>query len=188
MAVVMVQKPLPGIINVVNYIEEKYVNYADLVATMDRLRYRWGVDWMPFDAVQHHPTSGTNAIKQMRGLRGSNLAVKMIPRSDPEARIRAARMMSPRVYMDTGKHDTPADRPDQLLGAGHLMDRLKMYRRTVPKITNEPTTPFHGPESHGADAFGGLAEIVDQIRNAGDDQIPKLPGFRNQDASMGMLG
>lgn len=189
MTVVMVQKPVPSAINVINYIEESQATYAEMIATTDKLRYRWGTDWLPHDAVNHHPTSGTNAVKQLRELRGpARGAVRVIPRSDPEARIKAARMMFPRVYLDTSKHETPPDRPDQLLGAGNLMDRLKRYRRNVPKTTNEPTTPFHGAESHGADAFGALAEIVDQIRNEGDEAGITLPGFTNPDASMGMLG
>lgn len=185
MAVVMVQKPVPSAISVVNYIEECQVTYAELIATMTQLRYRWGTDWLPHDAIQHHPTSGTNAVKQLRGL---GCTVKVIPRSDPEARIRAARMMFPRVYIDTTKRETPPDRPDQLLGAGNLMDRLKRYRRNVPKATNEPTGPVHDIESHGADAFGGLAEIVDQIRNEGDVPAVKLPEYANADTTMGMLG
>jgi phage terminase large subunit len=185
MTVIMVQKPTPTVVNVINYIEEKFVTYAGLLQTLALLGYRVGTDWLPHDATQHHPTSGTNAVKLLRDL---GCRVKVIPLSNPEARIRAARMMSPRAYLDTSKHDTPPDRPDQALGAGHLMDRLKAYRRNVPKITNEPTTPFHGKESHGADAYGGLAEIVDQIRNDGDAPPIKVPAFTNSDASMGMLG
>lgn len=185
MTVIMVQKPVPSAISIINYIEEQQATYAEMLATMQQLRYRWGVDWLPHDAVQHHPTSGTNAVKQLRGL---GCTVRVIARSDPEARIRAARMMWPRVYMDTTKRDTPIDRPDQLLGAGNLMDRLKRYRRTVPKATNEPTGPVHDASSHAGDAFGALAEIVDQIRNEGDGPVIKVPGFVNADPSMGMLG
>lgn len=186
MAVVMVQKPVASAINVINYIEESHISYADLLQTMDRLRYRWGTDWLPHDSIQHHPTSGTNAFKQVHALTGRR--PKVIPRSDDEARIRATRMMSPRVYIDNGKRDTPPERPDQLLGAAHLVDRLKRYKRSIPRTTNEPTTPLHNKDSHGADAFGGLAEIVDQIRNAGDTPAVTLPGFRNAEPSMGLLG
>jgi phage terminase large subunit len=185
MTVVMVQKPVPSAISIINYIEESQATYAEMVQMMANLRYRVGIDWLPHDAVQHHPTSGTNAVKQLREL---GCKVKVIQRSDPEARIRAARMMFPRIYMDTSKHETPPERPNQLLGAGNLMDRLKRYRRNVPKITNEPTTPLHDAPSHGADAFGALAEIVDQIRNEGDGKVITVPGFANVDPAMGMLG
>jgi hypothetical protein len=96
-------------------------------------------------------------------------------------------MMFPRVYMDNSKRDTPPDRPDRLLGAAHLMERLKRYRRIVPRATQEPGGPLHDISSHGADAFGGLAEIVDRIRNDGDTPAPVIPAFRNVDPSMGML-
>jgi phage terminase large subunit len=185
MSVVMVQKPVPSAITVVNYVEDSQATYAEMLATMERLRYRWAIDWLPHDAIQHHPTSGTNAVKQLKGL---GCKVRVIGRSDPEARIRAARMMFPRVYLDSHKQDTPPDRPGQLIGGGHLMERLKRYKRSVPNTTGEPTGPTHDAASHGADAFGALAEIVDQIRNDGDEPIIRIPAFAQHDRSMGLLG
>ena len=186
MTVVMVQKPVASAITIINATSRtRRRRYAEMLQTMSNLRYKWGWDYLPHDAVQHHPTSGTNAVKQLRDL---GCRVKVIPRSDPESRIRAARMMFPRVYMDTAKRDTPPERPEQAIGAGHLMDRLTRYRRAVPKTTGEPASPVHDKESHGADAVGGLAEIVDQIRNDGDIPAITVPGFVNPDASMGMLG
>lgn len=193
MTVIMVQKPHPSALNVINYIEDSHITYAELLSTMDRLNYKWGDDWLPHDAGQHHPTSGTNAWKQISTLTGRK--PKDIPRSDPEARIRAARMMWPRVYVDNSKHDTPTDRPDRLLGASHLVERLKRYKRTVPRNTidpvtgrGEPTGPFHDINSHGADAWGGMAEIVDRIRNENDQPSVNVAPFHNGDASMGLLG
>lgn len=186
MTVIMVQKPHPSALNVINYIEDSHITYAELLATMDRLNYKWGDDWLPHDAGQHHPTSGTNAWKQINTLTGRK--PKDIPRSDPEARIRAARMMWPRVYVDNAKHDTPTDRPERLLGAAHLIDRLKRYKRNVPRSTGEPSGPTHDISSHGADAWGGLAEIVDRIRNEGEMATPVVLPFRNPDAGMGLLG
>jgi phage terminase large subunit len=184
MVCIMVQKPHPSALNVVNYIEDNRITYANMLGAMDRLGYRWGTDWMPHDAESHDPKSGTNARKLLTGL---GCRVQIIPRSDPEARIKAGRMMFPRVYCDNAKHDTPPERPDRLLGAGHLMERLKRYRRNVPKTTQEPTGPMHDITSHGADAFGGLAEIVDRIRNEGDNPPPVVRPYRNADAGMGML-
>jgi phage terminase large subunit len=185
MVAIMVQKPHPSALNVVNYLEDNRLTYANMLGAMDRLGYRWGTDWMPHDAESHDPKSGTNAKKLLTGL---GCKVQIIPKSAPEARIKAGRMMFPRVYCDNSKHDTPPERPDRLLGAGHLMERLKRYKRNVPKTTQEPTGPVHDISSHGADAFGGLAEIVDRIRNDGDVPPPKVPAFRNADASMGLLG
>jgi phage terminase large subunit len=185
MTVIMVQKPHPSALNVINYIEDSHITYAELLAAMDKLRYVWGTDWMPHDAEQHDPKSGTNARKLLGEL---GCKVVIIPKSDPEARIRAARMMWPRIYLDTSKRDTPPERPDRLLGAGHLLDRLRRYKRRIPATTLEPASPEHDVASHGADAFGGLAEIVERIRNEGDRPRPTVPAFVNADAGMGLLG
>jgi phage terminase large subunit len=192
MVCIMVQKPHPSALNVINYLEEARITYANMIGAMDRLNYKWGLDWLPHDAGQHHPTSGTNAFTQLQSLgcklgRGADGKVG-IPKSDPEARIRAARMMWPRVYMDNSKFDTPPERPDRLLGAAHLLDRLKRYKRTVPTTTQEPTGPMHDIASHGADAYGALAEIVERIRNEGDTPRPSVPAFQTFDAGTGVLG
>lgn len=188
MTVVMVQKPTPTTLNVINYVEDSQITYAEMIQVMDGLRYRWGKDWLPHDATQHHPTSGTNAAGTIRGLTGRQPMI--IPRSGPEERIKAARMMFPRVYMDSMKRDTPPDRPDRMIGAGNLMGRLQRYRRHIPKVkelAGEPAQPLHDANSHGADAFGALAEIVDRIRN--DDEMPRVNvgAFVQPLDGMGML-
>jgi phage terminase large subunit len=185
MTVIMVQKPHPSALNVVNYIEDSQITYVELLGAMDQLGYVWGTDWMPHDAESHDPKSGTNARKLLQGL---GRKVQIIPKSDPEARIRAARVMFPRVYVDNSKFDTPPERPDRLLGAAHLMERLKRYKRNVPKTTLEPAGPTHDIASHGADAWGGLAEIVDRIRNEGEMQRANVRPFENADSGMGLLG
>lgn len=184
MAVVMVQKPHPSALNVINYIEDSRLTYAQMIAAMDPLGYKWGTDWLPHDATQHHPTSGSNAQKVLQGL---GCRVQIIPRSDPEARIRAARMMFPRIFMDTAKRDTPPERPDRLLGAGNLLDRLRRYKRNVLTTTGEPAGPTHDVASHGSDAFGGLAEIVERIRNEGERTPANVRPFENADPGMGLL-
>ena len=191
MAVVMVQKPHPSALNIINYFEDNRLSYAQVLAAMDPLGYRWGLDWLPHDASQHHPTSGANAFETLRRLGcrfGSVNGELGIPRSNPNARIDAARMMFPRVYFDNSKRETPPERPERLLGAGYLLDRLRRYKRNIPKTTGEPAEPTHDASSHGADAYGGLAEIVDRIKNDGDQPAPSVPGFRNVDAGMGLLG
>jgi phage terminase large subunit len=189
MTVIMVQKPHPSSLNVVNYIEDSHIRYTEILAAMDQLGYKWGTDWMPFDAEQHDPKSGTNARKLLVGL---GRRVMLIPRTNPESRIRAARQMFPRVYIDNSRFETPDDRPDRVLGAAYLMDRLKKYKRNVPRptatTTPEPTGPVHDINSHGADAWGGLAEVVDRIRNEGDDVPANIAPFSNVDQSMGLLG
>lgn len=185
MVCIMVQKPHPSALNVINYLEESHITYANMITAMDRLNYKWGTDWLPHDGESHDPKSGTNAKKLLQGL---GCRVQIISKSDAEARVKAGRMMFPRVYVDNSKFDTPPDRPDRLLGAAHLMERLKRYKRNVPRTTGEPTGPTHDISSHGADAWGGLAEIVDRIRNEGEMPKANVRPFENVDASMGLLG
>lgn len=185
MVCIMVQKPHPSALNVINYLEESHITYANMLTAMDRLNYKWGTDWLPHDGENHDPKSGTSAKKLLQGL---GCKVQIIAKSDAEVRVKAGRMMFPRIYMDSSKFDTPPERPDRLLGAGHLMDRLKRYRRSIPRTTMEPSGPLHDIASHGADAFGGLAEIVDRIRNEGELPKANVRPFQNVDASMGLLG
>jgi phage terminase large subunit len=185
MVCIMAQKPHPSALNVINYLEESHITYGNMLTAMDRLNYKWGTDWLPHDGENHDPKSGTNAKKLLQGL---GCRVQIIPKSDPEARVKAGRMMFPRVYVDNAKHDTPPERPDRLLGAAHLMERLKRYKRNVPRTTQEPTGPVHDIASHGADAWGGLAEIVDRIRNEGDMPKSTVRPFENTDPAMGLLG
>lgn len=185
MCCIMVQKPHPSALNVINYIEDSHITYANMLRAMDQLKYRWGTDWLPHDGDSHDPKSGTSARKLLQSL---GCKVQIIGRSDPEARIKAARMAFPRIYMDTSTFDVPPERPDRLLGAANLLERLKRYKRNVPKTTGEPSGPTHDVNSHGADAFGALSEIVDRIRNDGDQTGPAMRPWENLDPSMGLLG
>ncbi len=158
MAIIMVQKPTPTTVSVINYLEDSFKGYDEYLEEMKGLRYRFGVDWMPHDAEHHDPKSKTSARKILQSL---GCTVKIMPKTDPESRIKAARMMFPRVYID----DTTRKCESGYLGGQRLMDCLKRYKRRIPKTTGEPDGPVHDEYSHAADAFGGLAEIVDQIRN-----------------------
>lgn len=182
MSIIMVQKPTPSTVAVINYIEDSHKGYDEFLEDMKGLRYRWGVDWMPHDAEHHDPKSKTSAKKILQGF---GCTVKIMPRSDPEARIRAARLMFPRVYMD----DTDRKADSGYFGCQRLLECLKRYRRTIPKSTGEPASPHHDEYSHGADAYGGLAEIVDQIRNEFEPKpMPVVPRYRSTVRGAGMLG
>lgn len=182
MVVLMVQKPTPTTINIINYLEDSGRTYAEIVAQLMGLRYLWGWDWLPHDAQQHHPTSGLSAQKALLGL---GRRVRIVQRSDPQARIGAARMMFPRVYIDTTARQVETG----YLGCARLLECLKRYRRNVPRTTMEPAMPVHDFASHAADAFGALAEIVDQIRNERDTHpLPPIPEFRSTVPGMGPLG
>ena len=83
-------------------------------------------------------------------------------------------MMWPRVYMDEVK-------------CQRLMDCLKHFRRGVPESTGEPGAPVKDEYRHGADAWGGLAVVVDRLNNDGVER-PKvtLADTRPLDMGMGM--
>jgi phage terminase large subunit len=110
--------------------------------------------------------------EQLRPLLG--IKPKIIKRPDSvELPIRAARMMWPRVYMDEVK-------------CVRLMDCLKRFRRGVPETTGEPGHPVKDEYRHGADAYGGLAMIVDKLTNDGQDRpAVKLDVFVPADPGMG---
>jgi len=185
MSIIMVQKPSPSTLNVINYREDSGRTYAEFMCDLQALNYLWGTHWLPHDGTHHDPKSGTSAEKILRGL---GCKVKIMPKTDPEARIKAARMMWPRVYMD----NTSRKCVTGYLGAQRLLDCLKRYKQHVPKsgaAAGEPASPVHDSASHAADAYGGLAEIVDQIRNE-SERTPPPPVFRYRSTvrGAGMLG
>lgn len=186
MAIIMVQKPVPTVLNVVNYLEDRHRSYAEYVTELDKLGYRWGTDWLPHDGANKNPQTKMSAQDTLRQLK--RRSVKIIGGGRPmpvEEGIRAARMMFPRVYMDDGERRVATG----YLGAKRLAECLKRYRRNVPQTTGEPGTPVHDEFSHGADAYRGLALIVDQITN--EDQFanaPTMPAYQPSVPGMGMLG
>lgn len=187
MSIIMVQKPVPSALNVINYLEDTFLTYAQYVADLNALRYTWGDDWLPHDGKNKDPKAGMSAKQVLEGL---GRRVKIIGGKDDHAQalgveegIRAARMMFPRVYID----NSVRKRATGYLGAQRLVDCLKRYRRSVPVKTGEPSTPVHDAYSHAADAWRGLATIVDRIKNDGERKVTVLPGFSNADPSMGML-
>ena len=153
MSIIMVQKPHPSAINIINYREDSGRRYDELIGELEGLRYRWGFDWMPHDAMQHHPTSGTNAKKTMEGL---GRKVKIIPKSDPEARIRAARMMFPSCYIDNTERKVATG----YFGGARLIECLKRYKRNIPTTTGEASTPTHDQHSHACLVAGSMVKTA----------------------------
>lgn len=183
MSIIMVQKPVPTVVNVINYLEDNFKTYAEYVADLDKLGYRWGDDWLPHDGDNQSPITGKSAKQTLKDL--GRRTVKIMGRGDVEEGIRNTRMVFPRVYFD----NTERARDTGYLGVPRLMECLKRYRRHVPKNTGEPATPVHDQFSHGADAFRGMAQVIEQIKNPADmTDIKILPAFQNFEPSMGMLG
>ncbi len=183
MTVIMVQKPLPNVLNVINYLEDSQKTYAEYIRDLNGLGYLWGTDWLPHDGANKDPKSGMSAQQVLRML--GRRQVRLMGRSDVEAGIKQARMMFPRAYID----NTARKRLTGYLGAARLIECLRHYRRVVPKSTNEPASPLHDQFSHGSDAWRGLAQIADQIRNEGDEApMPRVEAWSNPIEGMGLLG
>jgi len=181
MSIIMVQKPVPTVVNVINYLEDSFKRYDEYVADLNKLNYNWGDDWLPHDGANANPQTGKSAKQTLQGL--GRKSVKIMARSDPETGIRETRMMFPRVYFD----DTERSRDTGYMGVPRLLECLKRYRRHIPKNTQEPATPVHDQFSHGADAFRGLAQVVDQLKNPAEAPPPvTLPIYQPSDDGMGM--
>lgn len=181
MSIIMVQKPVPTVVNVINYLEDSFKRYDEYVSDLDRLGYRWGTDYLPHDGGNANPQTGKSAKKILQDLGRKD--VRVMDREDPEDGIRNTRMMFPRVYFD----NTDRTRDTGYLGVPRLIECLKRYRRIVPKNTGEPASPVHDQFSHGADAFRGLSQVVDQMINPADRPVPAaLPAYEPSDDGMGM--
>lgn len=151
-------------VRVINYLEASFLTYAQWVKVLDKLPYAYGTDWLPWDGGIKRQDTGMSAKQQLRRL---GRKAQVIPQHEKETRITATRGMFPRVYMDNSE-ETVTEIEDGIyltMGCGRLMECLKRYKRNVPTTTEEPTTPMHDQYSHGADAYGGLAMIVDKITN-----------------------
>lgn len=186
MVVILVQKPVPTVVNVINYFEDDHRLYSEVVDELDRLNYRFGVDWVPHDARQKNAQTGKDARQTLRGL--GRKRVRVMEKYDVDETVRQTRMMFPRIYMDSRALKTR--KGTGYLGCARLLECLKRASRIVPKATDEPSTLKHDQYLHGADAFRHLGMIVDRIRNDGDEinELPKMDSYRNLDPGMGLLG
>jgi phage terminase large subunit len=171
-SIIFVQR-LMSEVRLIDYAEESFLRFDEWAKRLRDKPYLYGSHWLPHD--------GENETQAAKGLSAQTLLTpllrmrpKIIPRASvKENAIRAARMMFPRVYADEVKAD-------------RLMTCLKRYRRGVPESTGEPGSPVHDEYSHGADAFAGLAMIVDQLTNDTDEfRLPPVKPYRPADPGLG---
>lgn len=190
MTIVMVQRPHPSVVNIINYFEDSFQRYDEIINDLRQLNYNWGYDWLPHDAIQKNPQTGSNAYMTLKKL-GCRVKPPM-ERTDAEARIKAVRRAAPRIYMDNS--DFSNRRQTGFMGCARLIDCMRHYRRVIPQITKsnpepEPAAPKHDQYSHGMDALGAMCEIVEMIIDEGmEEPMPKLNAFENYDPTMGLLG
>lgn len=185
MAVIMVQKPVPTVVNIIDYLEDNRRGYDEIVAELERRRYRWGTDWLPHDGGNVNPQTKISAKQTLLDL--GRRKVVVLERDDPDEGIRQARMMFPRVYFDNTERKSAA-LATAYLGGARLVDRLKRYHRKINKTTGGEGQPVHDGFD-GCDAFRYLAMCVDRIKNDAErPSAPVLPGWSNPQQGMGLLG
>jgi phage terminase large subunit len=141
---------LAGELRIIDYYERSHTTYAEDVAMLEKKGYRYGQDWLPHDGKAE--TKAANGKSPEELLKALGRRVEIVPLHDVEQGIKAARQIFPRCYFDQ----------DNTI---RLVDCLKRYRRRINQTTQAPEGPLHDEHSHGADAFRGLAMIVDKLKN-----------------------
>lgn len=139
-------------VRLIDYEEASFLRFDEWAKRINAKPYLYGNHWLPHDGDHELQASGGLSARQiLKGFLGKD--PKIITRPETvEVPIKAARMMFPRVYIDEAKCE-------------RLVQCLKRFRRGIPESTGEPGTPVKDEFRHGADAFGGLAMIVDQLTN-----------------------
>ncbi len=162
MAVIMVQQPLPSVVNVINYYEDGFRRYDEVVQLLNSLGYRWDEDWLPHDGESHNPQTGKSPKKTLQEL--GRKRVKIIgngKRPDPEHGSGQVRMMFPHVYID----NSTLEHPTGYLGGQRLIDCLSRTARNVPKTTRGARRAEARRIQAWCRCFCGLATIVDHLTN-----------------------
>lgn len=148
-------------IRVIGYVEDSHRTLAEYDEQLRKLPYRWGKTILPHDGQARDYKSGRSAEEILRAL-GHD--VEIAPNVNVEQGIQAARMMFPRCYFDK-------------VNAGALFNRLGRYKRRI-QSNNEPGSPEHDENSHGADMFRYIAVSESLLSN--EDAVIDDPykGFR----------
>lgn len=157
-SIIMVQR-CGGELRVIDYFEDSHRTLPDYVQELKERKYNWGTDYIPHDGEAGRlESSGLSAQDILRKL---GRQVRVIPRGDVEAGIKAARVVFSRCYFDKDK-------------AAPLVNHLRKYRRQINQTTLEPGGPLHDEHSHAADAFRYLAMVADQLSNDNDGWSKKI--------------
>lgn len=136
-------------LRVIDYIEDSHKRLDEYVGMIEAKGYRSGKDFLPHDGRAKNIQTGKSAEEVIRGL---GRRVEIVPQTDVESGIRAARMAFPRCYFDKER-------------TRDLTEHLKRYRRKINAQNGEPGAPEHDEHSHGADAFRYMALCADKFRN-----------------------
>ena len=149
MSIICVQKGPDGVLRVVDYIEDNRKPLDFYVRALGAKPYDYGTDYLPHDGASKHFLTGKSAADVL-GQMGRRVVV--LPRTNVDEGIQAARMVFGRVYFDETKTE-------------RLVECLQNYKFGINGQTGAYTTPVHDDSSHGADAFRYLAMCEGQMTN-----------------------
>ena len=173
-AIILVQR-VASEVRVIHYIEDDHRTLESIVhEDLAPMKLNWGYDWLPHDGYAATlAASGKSIAAQLKRL-GRRVHPRGVPRIGVETGIKTARSLFQRAYLDVEY-------------AARLLECLKRYRRGVNANTGEEGAPVHDEYSHGADAWRGLALVIDDMTNEDDaDEQIYVPGWQPRDRTMGI--
>jgi phage terminase large subunit len=166
MSIICVQRQASEL-RIIRYIEGSHRTYESYVNELNQCGYgNWGMDWLPHDGRAKNPQTGRSPQQALKAL-GRNCPddeSSIIENIGLENGIKAARQMFSRCIWDQEN-------------AGLLFNRLGKYKRVINQRTQMPGIPEHDENSHGADAFRGLAVIEQKLTN--DDVYVPVDPFKH---------
>lgn len=151
MVIILVQRAASEI-RVIGVIMDNLRTLDSYVQELQATGYRFGTDFLPHDGKAKNTHTGKSTEEMLRSM---GRRVQIVPEIGVESGIKAARMLFPRVVMDSRCSD--------------LLNSLKRYKR-IQNTAGTFGAPLHDDSSHGADAWRYLAVIADRIDNYSFDE------------------
>lgn len=154
------------------YYEDNRSSLADYAKIIHSKPYVYGRHYLPHDVEVQEMGTGKSRRAMLQGL--NVRPIKVVAAANPADRVSASRLILPRSFFDAK-------------GCEVGIKKLRAYRRQWNEQMGVwRAEAVHDAASHAADAFGyGVQGSTDP--DAENDR-PRIPGYRNSDPSMGMLG
>lgn len=139
-------------VHVIDYYENSGVGADHYARVVKDKGYTYDGHYLPHDADARE--WGNNATSRVAILQGLGVKpCRILPRSSIDDRINAARILLPRCRFDARKCERG-------------LDALRQYRKVWDeKLRTFKASPLHDWTSHGADAFGYLAQGLREPRD-----------------------
>ena len=138
----------------IDYIEDSHHTLDWYVGQIEKRGFRWGKDFIPHDGRAKDFKTGKSTEELLKAMQRKP---HVLPADSVEEGIKAARMLFPRVYIDTTDRKVETG----YSGPARLLECLKRYRRAINQATGEPGAPLHDEFSHGADMWRYAAMAVE---------------------------